>query len=341
MTEHLTTRSAVARLTLCAAALTLTPLLAGCGSSIIAALPSAGTKSIPGVPAGPILGYVWSASDATLRPMLGVVGSGVIGQSIVPAGAYVTGAATSATDLGLVQDATGALFLLDLPTPTPTRVATAPPQAQIIFSPSGTSAIAYTPSASSILLLSNLTTQPTTKTLTVPTGTLLASAIVSDADTVLLATQSTPARIGTLSSSGQFSQLATTAQFGGMSFVTGAEDALVADAGKNTLTRLHSVSSSPSSQLLASTSLNQPVAVSASRDGRWAVVANAGDQIVVRVDLKSATANTSLACFCQPAQLASLAGGAAFRVNDLTAGPVWIADLTGAAPKMIFVPAIH
>jgi hypothetical protein len=339
-----TTINRGSRLALSAAALALgvSPFLTGCGSALSAALPSGGTKSVPGIPSGPVLGYVWSSSDATLRPMFGVVGSGIVGQSIVPAGTYVTGAATSATDFGLVEDSSGSLFLLDLPASTPVRVAAnAPADAQIVFAPSGNSAIAYVAGGSNVLLVSNLSGQAVAKTFAVPSGTQLASAAVSDTGTVLVATQSTPMRVGTLSASGQFSQLTTTAKLGGVSFIPGVDDALVADASKNTLIRLHTVSTSASSELLASTGINQPLAVSASRDGRWGIVANAGDQNIVRVDLKSASVNTSLTCLCQPSQINMLAGGSAFRVNDLTAGPVWIADLSTTTPKMVFVPAIH
>src|SRR5271165_3105501 len=137
---------------------------AGCGTSfatVPSAVPSASTKAAPGVPGGAILGYLWSSSDSTLRPLLGVSGSAQVGQSIVPAGAYASGAASTASGLALVEDGKGNLFLLNLPSPRPTvAAASIAPDAQIAFSPSGGVAIAYAQGGNSVTLISGLSAQP-------------------------------------------------------------------------------------------------------------------------------------------------------------------------------------
>jgi hypothetical protein len=306
-------------------------------------LPSVTSKAAPGVPGGAILGYIWSSSDGTLRPILGVSGSAQVGQSVVPSGTYVAGAASNSSSLGLVEDQKGDLFSLDLPLSKTTLVATGlPPQAQIVFSPSGADAIVYATGGTGVTLISALTTQSqTTTALTLPSGVKLQAAIVSDAGTVLAATQASPVAIEVFSANGQLSPVTTVAQAGGMSFLPGVEDALIADGGKNTLSLLQNVSGSPAVQPLSAPGINLPVAVASSRDRRWAVVANGGDKKILRIDLKNGAAPSNLSCACQATQLSSLAGSATFRLNDLGNGPVWTVDLSGPVPQLLFIPAIH
>jgi hypothetical protein len=167
----------------------------------------------------------------------------------------------------------------------------------------------------------------------------MVSAAVSDAGTIALAVESTPMAVGVLSAAGQYTSLAGVTALGGMSFMPGADDLLVADSGANTATLVRNASGSAASQVLAVAGLNRPVAIAGSRDGRWAVIADGGDANVFRIDLTSGTA-AKLACACQPAMLAPLSGGNAFRLNALYGGPVWTVDLTSASGQLLFVPAI-
>jgi hypothetical protein len=305
-------------------------------------LPSATSKPAPGLAGGAILGYIWSSSDETLRPILGVSGSAQVGKSIVTSGVYASGAASSASGLGLIEDQKGNLFSLDLPLSKTTPVASGlPAQAKIVFSPSGIEAIVYATGGTTVTLISALATQPQTTSLSLPSGVKLLSAIVSDAGTVLTATQASLVAIEVLSAAGQLSPVTTVAHPGGMSFLPGVEDALVADGGKNTLSLLQNVSGSPAVQSLNVPGINLPVAVASSQDSRWAVVANGGDKNILRIDLKNGAAPSKLSCSCQATQLSSLAGSASFRLNDLGNGPLWTVDLSGPAPQLLFIPAIH
>src|ERR1700722_5217810 len=72
----------------------------GCGGAVTNLLPGA-NKPTTGIPAGPTLGYVFSASDGTLRALLGVKGSAQVSASIVPAGVYVAGEVSTAGSVAL------------------------------------------------------------------------------------------------------------------------------------------------------------------------------------------------------------------------------------------------
>ena len=316
-------------------------LLCGCGSGGTF-LPGAAAKPVPGIPAGPTMGYIWSSNDQTLRPIQGVSGSSLVGQSIVPSGTYVTGAASAESGLGLVEDASGNLFLLDLPSATPALIATGvSSQAHIVFSPSGGEAVAFGVGGTNVILLSNLASKPQAASIALTSGTKLSGAAVSDAGTVLVSNQANPVVVGTVSATGVLSRLTTISQAGGLSFLPGSDDALVADGGGSAVSLLHSVSGSFSVQALGSTGVNKPLAVASSQDARWAVVANGGDQNVLWIDLKNGGVPSKLTCSCQATQLSLLAGGKTFRLNEPGSGPVWMADLTGATPQLLFVPAFH
>ncbi len=315
-------------------------VLVGCGSGIASGLPGT-SQPLAAVAAGPVLGYVFSPSDGTLRAMTGVRGSAQMSASIVPAGVYVAGEASVASSTALLEDGSGTLFAFNLPQSQPIHVVDGlAPGVRIAFSASGKNAVAYAPGGSAITVVSGLPGTPQVQTRTVPAGMQMASAVVSDAGAIALAAESTPMAVGVLSAAGQYSSLVGVKALGGMSFMPGADDLLVADSGANTATLVRNVSGSAASQVLAVSGLNQPVAVAGSRDGRWAVIADGGDGNVFRVDLTGGTATAKLACACQPTLLGQLAGGSTFRLNPLYSGPVWTVSLTGTSPQMLFVPAI-
>jgi hypothetical protein len=315
-------------------------VLVGCGSGVATGLPGA-SQPLAAVAAGPVLGYVFSPSDGTLRAMQGVRGSAQMSASIIPAGVYVAGEASVAGSTALLTDASGTLFAFNLPQSQPIHVVDGlAPGVRIAFSASGRNAIAYTPNGSTITTITGLPASPQVQTRTVPAGVQMLSAVVSDAGTIALAAESTPMAVGVLSAAGQYSSLLGVKALGGMSFMPGADDLLLADSGANTATLVRNVSGAAASQLLNIAGLNQPVAIAGSHDGRWVVVADGGDANVFRVDLTGGTAAARMSCACQPTMLGALSGGSTFRLNALYGGPVWTVDSTSASAQLLFVPAI-
>jgi len=315
-------------------------VLVGCGSGIATGLPGP-SQPLAAVASGPVLGYVFSPSDGTLRAMQGVRGSSQMSASIVPAGVYVAGEASVASSTALLEDGSGTLFAFNLPQSQPVHVVDGlAAGVRIAFSGSGKNAIAYVPGGASITVMTGLPASPQVQKRAVPAGMQMVSAAVSDAGTIALAAESTPMAVGVLSAAGQYSSLVSVTALGGMSFMPGADDLLVADSGANTATLVRNASGSAASQALAVAGLNRPVAIAGSHDGRFAVIANGGDANVFRVDLTGATAAAKMTCACQPALLGQLAGGSTFRLNSLYGGPVWTVNLSSAAPQLLFVPAI-
>lgn len=303
----------------------------GCGVGTPPAAPAAQPSAVKN---GPQLGYIWSATERSLRPILGVPGSSLIGQSIVPAGTYISGAAAGIT--GLLQESDGALVSLHLPSATPIPAAGGiAPNSTLRLSPSGTAGIAYANSAN-IALITGLPDAPKTQTLHAPANLL--SAVVSDNATVLTASASGSSVLLSVAHATQPTSVTTVSQLGGINFIPGSDDALITDAAHNTLTLLRNLNSAPAPQSIAVTGFNHPTAVAASRDGHYAIIANRGNKYLIRIDLTGATAPTITACNCQPTLLQNLEGNATFRITEITTGPTWLLTAEDT-PHTLFIPA--
>lgn len=300
------------------------------------------------VAAGPQLGLVWNASDATLRPLTGVPGAASLGAPVFSPGAYSAAAWSRSSRSTLLIDPKGNLQLLTAGSSQPATLTSGVQSgASIVFAPRGSYAVVFTPGAKSALLVSGLTQQPAASTINAAAP--IQAAAVSDQGTVAIASAGGSGAVTVTASSGggSASTLASAGGFGGMAFLPGSEDLLVADSVANTLSRIHSGSAT----VLASSKdgLNRPLAVSASADARWAVTANHADGTLVRVDLTGATATSKSSCSCTPSQLTALAGNAVFELDAPGSGsgsgsgtaPGWMIEADDTTPRVLFIPSVQ
>jgi hypothetical protein len=311
-------------------------LITGCGSSVTAPSPSSPLSAA--VSNGPQLGYLWSATDATLRPILGVPGSSQFGQAVTPAGLYINAAASVRSSIAVLQSANGVISTMTVPQGSARTItgATFSGNAQIVFSPSGLNAVLYTPGSGSVLLLTALGSTPQIQTLTAPSNLLAATV----SDTAQVAAVSGTSKLTVSLLTGNTASLAALGGFGGFSFLPGGSDLLIADRSTNLVTLVRNTSGTPAAQTFAAPTIKSPFAIAGSVDGLWAVVANSADQSVVRIDLTSATAPLRIACACQPSQLTTLNGNAVFSLTTPASTAAWAVDASAATPRTVFIPAL-
>jgi len=314
-------------------------LVSGCGT----VTPNAVTKG-PGsttsatgatVSGGAQLGLTWTPADSTLRMLTGVPGSAQLGPAMFPAGAYAAGAFANLTQTALLIDAKGNLQAMVLPSTQPQTLAeNVSPASFIAIAPRGGYAAVFVPGSTSVLVVGGLPQAPVTNVLTAAAA--VQGAAISDAGTLLLATGAGSVAVTAISAGGTRSTLATLAGFGGMSFIAGSEDSLIADSAANTLARYHNGAAA----LLAThaSGLNQPFAVAASQDGHWAVTADRADAVLVRIDLTGATPSTQSTCTCSPSELSALNGNAVFELAAPAAAPGWMIEADGATSRVLFIP---
>lgn len=314
--------------------------ITGCGGGVLGVTPPQSVATPVASAKGPQLGYLWIASDKTLRPILGVPGASQIGQSVVPAGVYAQAVASATSSIAVLQDTGGAFDLMMLPSGSVVSLnVTLPVGASIRLSPAATSALMYSPGATFATLVTGLLTTPAIHSIQAP-GAISDSA-VSDAGSVGFEyLQGSSTAIGVAPLDGRTAPIASVRAIGGLSFLPGVDDLLFADGSANTLTLMRSSSTAPSRFAIQTAQLlNGPSTVAVSGSGRWALVANRGNQNLVRVDLATLT-GIAVACSCQPTTAATLADDGAFRVTDTQSGPNWMVDASIATPRLLFIPAL-
>ena len=318
-------------------------LISGCGrgtSSLAGKGPvSTNSPSGPNVSTGAQLGLIWNSGDSTLRMLVGVPGSTQLGPALFSVGAYATGAFAPSTQTALLIDPKGNLQVMTLPSLVPSTVAQSISASSVIaFAPRGGYAGVFVPGSTSVLMVSGLPQSPALST--VSAAASIQGAAISDAGTLLLATgaASGVVTITSISAGGTRSSMASLAGYGGMSFIAGSEDSLIADASANTVARYHSGVAT----VLAThaNGLNQPFAVAASQDGHWAVTADQSDHSLLRIDLTGATSPAQSTCTCSPTQLSSLSGNAVFELAAPAATPGWMIEADGLTSRVLFIPPV-
>ncbi|MGC8550151.1 MAG: YncE family protein [Acidobacteriaceae bacterium] len=306
----------------------------GSGSSSASSNAKAGTIS-----SGASLGLQWSPADQTLRPIVGVPGSSWLGASVVTAGAYTSASYCAASGVALLTDSHGNLSLISSASQSPQVLAQgAPSSAHYAFSPNGQRAAVFAPNSGSALLVTGLLTQPGVSTFT-STSAIAALALSDDGALLIASPGSAGVTITEVSSTGARATVATLAGFGGMAFLPGSDDFLLADSVQNTLVRVHN----GTAQTLATHTdgLNQPLAVATSADGQWAVTANSADGVLVRVNLFGVAAPTRALCACSPSELTPLAGNAVFELTEPGKSASWMIDAARNTPSVFFIPPTH
>lgn len=289
---------------------------------------------------GPQLGYLWSSGEQTLRPVEGVPGASQFGPPLVESGSYLAAAASVQSGEALLEDKSGDLSLMSVPggTPMPLGGVHVAGVAQIIFSPLGLNAAVFVPGQSTALLLTGLGgSAQSVGVQALGSGAALSAIAVSDTGAVVAASGAGPATLTLLT--GNAMPVATLGGLGGIAFVPGGNDLLAMDS-QNEVLNLIPGSASGAVQRFASSAFQAPFAVAASADGRLAVVANAADSSVVRVDLSNATAPMRIPCVCKVDRLTTLAGNAAFALSGPGTTAAWMVDASPAAPRTLFIPAM-
>jgi hypothetical protein len=312
-------------------------VLSGCGSGVHGIDSSSSSSITAAVSTGPQLGYLWNAADSSMRPILGVPGSSQFGQPVTTPGAYVFGAASIRSAIAILQSADGTISSQGLPQGTAQIISGAKSgTAQIAFSPSGLNAIVYSPGATTALLITGLNATPQVQTLSAANA--ITAAVVSDAAQVAAVSGNGAASVALLT--GNHGAVASLGGFGGFAFLPTGSDLLMADSATGVVTVVRNTASAPAAQTFTAATIKAPMAVAASVDGRWAVVANGADTSVVRIDLSGATQPLRIACACQPAQLTPLSGNAVFNLVAPGATAGWVVDASAATPRSVFIPAM-
>ncbi len=331
----------------------LTLALAGCGSAINAPSSSgSGTIQPQSKPAtGPVLGYIWDAPSLSLRPVQGLPGASIVGTATISAAgrsaAFIATASSGVSGMALFLDANGGVFQAPLSGGALTQLGNIPGANSLTLSNTGAYALITGKNASGVniaTVISGLPQSPTIRTLDVSSLPAIAGGAASDTGAVAIAASSGQSGASVVAFIGQAAgvQIATPQSFGGMQFVPGSDELVVADGGTGALTAISHVNTAPASTILSPAgAIASPVALDITPNGRWVVAANHAG-VVLRIDLTGAVAATTSHCSCAPNQVLAMRGSTTsttVRLVTAGGGPLWILDAAGATPRVLFVPA--
>ena len=326
---------------------------AGCGTSInsTSSAPPSTIQPQSKPATGPILGYVWDDAGQALRPVQGVPGASIVGtQHLTAAGSairIVAAASSVRSGMAFFLDANGNLYQSPLAGGASAQIASLPGASGLLVSSSGSNVLLTGKSVSGTnvaALVSGMPQSAATHVLDVSTMNGIVGGSVSDTAAVVLAAPSSPDGQGPVSLVAYAGQsagasIATLQAFGGMQFVPNSDELIAADGVSGAFTAISHVSTTPvSAPLPSAAGIATPATLDITPDARWLVAANhAGD--VLRIDLTGAQAAVKTHCSCAPGQVSAMTG-TTLRLVTQGGGPLWIVDAGGAAPRVLFVPAI-
>ena len=281
----------------------------------------------------PVLGLLFDAGAQTVRTLMGIPAASQVGGTLdgTPLSAV---AIASAQGYALaLENGTGATSLISQSGRQPLAGVRAGAQL-VAVSPLGTAAAVYYGDTGKASILTGLPDAPQTLREITLDGAPSAMAVSDDGATLAAAISLTAneATVFSYSTGGAGQALLSDQRFPSLEFVPGSTSLVMATQAAVYLYR-----SNQGLQLLTDQrdGLANVVGAAASGDGTRVFISTQSGQVAVH-DLAAST-QTLLTCSCQPAGMWRLRGKAVFRLNELGAGPVWVVDGDGVAPRILFV----
>ncbi len=285
---------------------------------------------------GPVTGYVFDSAAHGLRPVLGIPGASLLGDTI-DFGLQLTSVSVAPRqDAAFVTAADGTLHLFRIQSGVPADLSLnglANSPERVAFSPSGTAAALY--ARGSIQIVSGL---PDSAAIAASLSVQSAPdslALSDDGTALLIASGNTVELFAGAADQGALTNTAGSAL---IAFAPASHNAAVVDRTGAGIVLFHNVGGAPDSQNLAATdeTIQSSSALAFSTDGQRLLLASASGQSVTTFDL-AAGARGAIPCTCAPSTLARM--GDLFRLNELSRDPLWLLDVRPETAGVTFVPA--
>ncbi len=287
----------------------------------------------------PGIGFVWDGRSSQIRPIHGIPGAAILGEGLGKTG-YASAVVSPRHDLALAIAAdTGKVQLIRLASGDVQDVPEIDPApSRLVFSPSGTAALAI---GSKLQLLAGLPDSLTVQDLPLPTdaGEPSAIALSDDGQFVLFGTRSGDTASTWLLAPGMSPvQLVLPGPIAVASFKPGGWEAIALDPDGALYQILSSTVPAEVRQLLPGSSQTaNPIALRMSADGKRIFTANRLGTVAV-IDAAS-TSILSVDCGCAPTGIEPLTSSSLFRINEISDRPVMLFDVSTPTPRVWFVPS--
>ena len=294
---------------------------------------SAAAQSSATAVAAPVLGLVPDAGAQTVRTLTGIPAAAQLGGTLDGTPLSAVAIASGQAYALALENGTGAALLVSQ-SGRQTLAGVRAGAQLVAVSPLGTAAAVYYGDTGKASILTGLPDAPQTLREITLDGAPSAMAI-SDDGAALAAAISLTANESTVFSyiaGGAGQALLSDRRFPSLEFVPGSTAIVMA-----TQAAVYLYQSRQGLQLLTDQrdGVTNVVGAAASGDGKRVFIAMQSGQVAVR-DLAAST-QTLLTCSCQPSGMWRLRGKSVFRLNELGAGPLWVVDGDGVAPRILFV----
>ncbi len=286
---------------------------------------------------GPMLGWVWDARKESIRGILGIAGSSVLGPG-VDLGAPVKFAAISgkreSAFVLLGDEKEAALVDLKPVTPEAVRLADVAAGAErVVLSPMGVSAVLVYKDPPKMVAIAGLAETPEVKAeIDLSNEGLPLALAVNDSCDMVLATFGEERRMQIFDMSGNRWMMTKEEPVRAVSFLEESRDALVAADDGVFLSR--EVSADGPLERIAE--ITEAGAVAA-LDRRRILVVDSSVQSVLEVNLEEGSTRDAQ-CPCAPKLLTRMTGSNVFRLNEVSNGPLWLVEVQESGLRTIFVP---
>lgn len=291
---------------------------------------------------GPVLGLVHDPGVQALRAVKGVPGASLLGTAL-NLGAEIHRAA-SAPDFTLaVAGERKNAFVLGAAGELRALEGIREGASRIVLSPSGSAAALVFPEIHLIEVISGLPHDGRLRRdIWLPEGfDLEALAVADDAGAVLLSSrEGEGGAVWVVPIDDAMRRIPSLGRATAIAFLPGAHDAILADAGSNTLLIVRDVLGAASVSFIAGEKegIDNPAAVAASKASDRVYVANAGSGLIAAYALDGRTLSFTL-CNCTPVALDRMNGIELFRLTGLSAdAPLLLYDAAPEEPRVLVVP---
>ncbi|MBI4907753.1 MAG: hypothetical protein HY820_29285 [Acidobacteria bacterium] len=286
---------------------------------------------------GPMLGWVWDARQQSIRPILGITGSSVLGKSadlgFVVKAAAISGGKEFAFVLGGDEKAPYFVDLRDV-TPAVKLLEEIPSGAKsLTLSPKGGSGALWFEETNKLLLLTGLGTESIVRQELDLTneGAPAAIAVSDDGTLVLVSYPDVPALIA-IDRDGNRTRLPQETAVRAMTFLEDSHDAVYSTTEGVLLAKEIPAVTEVSN--VAEGDSYGPVAL---LDARRVLMINTTTAAVTEVNVETAETR-SAECPCTPTGLNRMINGGIFRLNEVSGDPLWLVEVSDSGLRTVFVP---
>ena len=295
-------------------------------------LPSWGQEPIR----GPMLGWVWDGHQESIRPILGIVGSSVLGKPLALDFPVKAAAIASRQEFALVlaRDERQPV-LLDLRGIDPVvRNLEAPAGAKrLVLSPRATAAALFFEDPHRIVVLANLDKEPTVaRELDLSVEGAPAGIAVTDDASVVVAAYPDANEARVFDAGGNRWKAPKEAKITDVAFLENSRDLLL--AAEDGVFVIRDLADNATVQQLSTIAASGAVA---SIDGQNMLLIDKENQSVVALNLESGDSR-SVQCPCDPKKLVRMSRGALFRLNEYDRSALWLVEINDGGLRTLFVP---